>query len=276
MTFAPPSGPVTPNRNLRTVLLIVGSVALAIILTITAIGATRAAVASGGDDGDGTRVLAGEVASVRVDASVADLTVQLADVDEPTIEWDSGTTGLRLRSGLDGGELDVRVRDRGWGPFGWWPDERGGQASLTVLLPERAAGADLDLEATVGVLDLSGEWGDVRVESTVGEVRLTGEAASLDLTATAGSVSGSGLEIGDVAVESTAGDIDLDFTALPRSIDAATTAGMLRVALPDGEYEIRSETVVGGFTSGLTSAPGAERVYRFESTVGDIVLEPRD
>lgn len=276
MTFAPPSAPVTPNRTLRTVLLIVGGIALAIILTVTAIGATRAAVASGDDDGDGTRVLAGGIASVRVDASVADLTVQLADVDEPTIEWDSGTTGLRLRTDLDGGELDVRVRDRGWGPFGWWPDERGGQASLTVLLPERAAGVDLDLEATAGTLDLSGAWGDVRVESTVGEVRLAGRAASLDLTATAGSVSGSGLEIGDVAVESTVGDIDLGFAVVPRSIDAVTTAGMLRAALPDGDYEIRSETVVGGFTSGLTSTPGAERVYRFESTAGDIVLEPLD
>lgn len=275
MTFAPPTPPVAPNRTLRTVLLVIGSIALALVLVFTALGAIHSAVAAGGgpdDRGDGTRVLEGEVDAVRVDAAIADLTVRLADVDEPTVEWDSGTSGLRLRTDLVDGELVARVQDSGWGPFGWFFEERGGTARLEVLLPQRAEGVDLDLEATAGGVELDGDWGDVTIEATVGEVRLAGSAASLDLAATAGSTEGSGLEIDAVTIDATAGNVDLGFAVAPSSVVASTTAGELRLALPEGEYDFQTETALGDVALGLPSTPGAETVYRLTSTVGDIEI----
>lgn len=268
MTSATTPPPVLPNRTLRTVLLAVGSTALA----ITVVGAVVGAARTVGAAGDGTRVLAGDVATVRIDAEAADLTVRLADVDRTTVQWDPGATDLRLRADLDGGDLDVRVADPGWGPFGWWADDRGSQATLTVLLPELASGADLDLETAAGALDLDGEWGDVSIRTAAGAVRLAGAAASLDLEATGAEVVGEALEVGDLSVRSTAGRVDLGFAVPPSAIDAESTAGGLRFALPDGEYEVRTETVLGEVRDALISTPGAERVYRFESTAGDIDL----
>ncbi|GMA28238.1 DUF4097 family beta strand repeat-containing protein [Arenivirga flava] len=253
-------------------LLAVGSAALALTVIGSVIGVARAARATGEEAGDGTRVLAGDVSTVRVDAAIADLVVRLADVAEPTVEWDAGATGLRLRSELADGELDVRVRDRGWDPFGWWSGGYRGPATLTVLLPADTAGVDLDLAASAGSVRLDGDWGAVDVEAAVGEVRLAGSAVSLDLRTTAGSTVGYGLEIAELTVEATAGDVDLAFDRAPATVDAATTAGDLRIALPRGDYELRTESTLGEVASAIPSTPGAERSYRLASTVGDIEI----
>jgi DUF4097 and DUF4098 domain-containing protein YvlB len=270
--------PAPRQRNtLRTVLLVVGSIVLAIILIGTAF---RVAYSLNQEETSGTFVVGDEFDTVELRTSAANVKIEYTDIDEPEIAFDQGETNLRLDYNVSGGVLDVRVDHRGWGWWGWgfggWGWNNDAKVHLSLPQAMETDGVDLVIETTAGDLDVFGDYGDVEIESTAGDLRMSGAAANLQITTTAGD-----LRLKDVAVdgsfrsESTAGDSMFEFRSLPDSIDARSTAGDVRVTLPDGSYRVDTNTTAGEVRQDVSSDQGSDRVYRFETTAGDIELNER-
>ena len=270
----PVSPPRSPN-TLRTVLLVVGSIVLAVILIGTAF---RVAYSLNREDTSGTFSVAESFETIDLRTSAADVDIEFGDVDRPEIVFDQGGTNLRLDREVSGGVLTVTVGHPGWGWWGWGGDWWGEGATLQLTLPDSMApdALGLEVDSTAGDVTVSGEFGDVTVESTAGNLRMTGAAENLDVATTAGEV-----RLNDVAVagsfrsDSTAGDGTFEFRTLPDSMDVHSTAGDVRVVLPRGSYRIETDTTAGEVRQNVSSDRDAERVYRFETTAGDIDLSER-
>lgn len=275
-TQNPASSP--PRKNtLRTVLLVVGSLILAVILVGTI---ARFAFAGNREDVSGTFTVTQAFEAIQVRASAADVTVEYADVTEPEIRFDQGDTRLHLDYNVSAGQLEIRVDRPGWR---WWGFDFGDwgwseAATLELSLPERmeASGVSLTVKTTAGDLAVVGEYGDVDLESTAGDVRMAGVANDLEVRTTAGDVRLNGVEAnGSFLAESTAGDSTFDFDSLPDSMKVQSTAGNVSVALPGGSYRIEVDTTAGAVTQNVSSDQNSDRVYRFESTAGNIELNER-
>lgn len=268
----------TPRKSntLRTVLLVIGSIILAIILVGTI---ARFAFAANREDTSGTFAVEQQFDTVKLRASAVDVTVNYTDIDEAEIAFDQGGSNLQLDFKVSGGELRVRVDHPGWGWLGgfgnWgWNDS----ATLELSLPEgmQRDGVDLFVENTAGNLTVDGEYGDVELESTAGDVRMTGAVDDLEIRTTAGNVRVNGVEVnGSFLGESTAGDVSIEFDSLPESIVMESTAGNVKALLPRGSYRIDTDTTAGNVTQNLSSDQNSDRVYRFETTAGNIELNER-
>lgn len=273
----PAPAPRKPN-TLRTVLLVVGSIVLAIILITTVV---RVTYSLNREDTSGTFSVEEPFDQVDVRVSAANVDVEFADIAAPRIKFDQGGTNLRLDREVSGGVLTVTVDHPGWGWFGWVGDGWWGwddHASLEITLPESMErdAITLDIDSSAGDLRVSGDYGDVTVESTAGNVRMAGAAESLEISTTAGNVNLDDLSVtGAFRSDSTAGNGTFDFRTLPESIDVQSTAGDLRVTLPAGSYRIETDTTAGNVTQGVSSDQNADRVYRFETTAGNIELNER-
>lgn len=266
-------------KTLRTVLLVIGSIILAIILVGTI---ARFAFASNREDTSGTFTVAEQFEAIELRASAADVTVEYTDVNEPEIRFDQGDTNLRLDYKVSGGDLQIRVDRPGWGwldfgvGFGDWGWNEG--ATLELSLPERLErdGVALRVETTAGNLTVAGTYGDVEMESTAGDVRMTGVADDLEIRTTAGNVRVNGVEVNGAFIgESTAGNSTIEFASLPDSIAVESTAGNVNVLLPSGSYRIETDTTAGNVTQNVSSDQNSDRIYRFESTAGNIELNER-
>lgn len=276
-----PAAPQQPaparNNTLRTVLLVVGSIVLAIILVTTVV---RVAFSLNREDTSGTFAVEESFEKMDIRASAADVEVSYSDVDQAEIEFDQGGTNLRLEREVSNGTLTVTVEHPGWGWFGWgfgdwgWDDH----ATLKLTLPDalEGDGMDVTIDSTAGDLGVFGEFGDVAVESTAGNVRMEGSVDDLEISTTAGDVRLDDLAVaGSFRSESTAGDGTFELNSLPESMDVHATAGDVRVVLPRGSYRIETDTTAGKVTQGVSSDQNADRVYRFETTAGDIELDER-
>jgi hypothetical protein len=273
--------PAAPSHTLRTVLLVVGSIVLAIVLLATVL---RVVGSLNREDTSGTYTVASSFDSIELRATAADVEIQFGSVSRAELRFDQGDTNLRLDKDVSGDELRITVKRPGWGwwgwdfggPFGDWGVRDG--ARLIVVLPQSMErdDLDLDLESTAGNLTVSGEFGDVQLESTAGDVRLAGAADDLEVNTTAGNIRLSDFDVrGVFRSDSTAGDSRFEFRTLPRSIDVETTAGDVRVSLPSGSYRIETETTAGQVQQNVSSDAGSDRVYRFTTTAGNIELNDR-
>ena len=260
---------------LRRILLIAGSVLVAGALVVAVVGVTRASTQ---EDRTGLYTVGEGFSSLDVDVSVANVVVRFGDVDEAELDFDSSGTTIGFTYRVDGGTLRVKVGDTDWWPFGGLGlFDLDDDPSLVVTLPDTLDPIDLDVNGSVGNLDVDGDFRAVKLSSSAGEIRLTGSATELVLDSSAGSIIGTDLDVsGTVDVDSSAGNTTLSFSSLPSGMTVDTSAGNVRVDMPDGEYEIQTDTAVGRIDQGLPSSPGAERVYRFDTSAGNVTLRLAD
>ncbi len=272
-TSTPPAATpqARPDRTLRTVLLAVGSVLIAAVLVL---GVVQYAQATTGEDESGAFTVADPFDTLVVDTSAVTVSVRYDDSrDTALVDFDSDGSPLRFQHTVNGERLEVSVRSRGWWPFGGLTGLNA-HPKLEIVLPGSLEPVALDVETSAGEVDAAGDFTAVSVDSSAGEVTLSGSADSLDLSTSAGSITGTDLDVtGPVTSETSAGTMTLGFVSLPSSMRVEAAAGDVRVALPDGEYEIRTDTAVGSVVQGLRSTPGAARVYSFETSAGDVTLE---
>lgn len=261
----------TPQHPLRRILLIVGSVLVASVLVIAVVGVTRAATQ---EDRTGLYTVEDDFTALDVDVSVANVVVRYGDVEQTELDFDSSGRTIGFAYKVVGDTLRVTVGDTDWWPFGGIGlFELSNDPTLVVTLPSSLDGLDLAVDGSVGNVDVDGDFGAVALASSAGEIRLSGSAVSLDLESSAGNITGDELDVaGAVEVDSSAGNTTLSFAALPDSIRVEASAGNVRAELPDGEYEIHTDSSLGRVEQGVPSSPGAERVYRFATSAGNLTL----
>ncbi|MFS4505209.1 DUF4097 family beta strand repeat-containing protein [Clavibacter sp. Sh2141] len=277
-TTAPAGSPAPPAprrpRTLRIVLLAVGSLAL---LALVALPVAQVVAAADRGDRSRTSTVSEPFDAVSIDVAGADVRVEQADVEEARIVFRAGDTALRETHVVRDGELEVELRNPGWGlldlRFG---PSRG--AELVIQLPastvDRAVA--LDVSSAAGEIGLTGAFGDVEVDSGAGEVRLTGSVDDLEVESGAGDLTAEALEVrGEVRTTSAAGDTELDLATAPTSMRVETTAGDQRILLPAGDYAITTETVMGAVSNGIGSDASSPRAYVLATTMGDITVDAR-
>ena len=271
---APAPGTARPNSALRGILLLIGSILLIGMLVSAGL---RIVQLAGFEDHSGTHQVTEAVDSVLLDTSAADVVVQYGDVTHPQIDFDQARDDQVMRYGVRNGELRVDVDQRRgfwfFGPsIGW--GSRGSE--LTLTLPTGATGMDLSLNTTAGDLQAHGDFGALDIDMTAGQMLLSGGAESVQVDSTAASLRAEDFAVtGPVGVDITAGDLHFEAADLPSAIDVTSTAAGVRFELPAGEYEIRTDSTAGGVNQGVASTPGADRVYTFDSTAGEVVLVER-
>ncbi len=277
-TYPPPPaqapGPARPNGALRGILLLIGSVLLIGLLVNAGM---RIVQLAGYEDHSGIHEVTEPVDSIALDTAATDVIVQYGDVPHPRIDFDQARDDQALRYDVRGGELRVDVdQRRGFWFFGPSIGFGSRSSELTLTLPRGLTGADLSLNTTAGDVQAHGEYGALDVDTTAGQLLLSGAAESVQMDSTAASVRAQDFATtGPVRVDITAGELRFEAADLPSAIDVSSTAASVRFELPPGEYEIRTDITAAGVNQGVSSTAGAERVYTFDATAGEVVLAER-
>jgi len=269
-----PAAPA-PSRPLRTVLLVGGSILIVIVLALVAIRVSMQLTRS---DASETVNVAEQFDAIEISSSASDVTVEYADVDDAVIEFDQGDTvrEIRFEHGVRSGVLEIELSDRTWIPWIWG---FGGEGSeLTVTLPEalESTPVEISVDSTAGNITVDGAFADIDVETTAGNLELAGSATALTLETTAGNVDVVDFELeGDLSSQSTAGNTTFEFTTVPSSVRVSSTAGNIEFIAPDGSYRIETDVTAGTVDSELSSDAASDRIFRFETTAGNIDLRVR-
>lgn len=115
----------------------------------------------------------------------------------------------------------------------------------------------------------------VSVSTSAGAVTLTSLAGTVSARADAGLITAVDLRSGVASFNSNAGGVIATFSAVPRSLTAATNIGPITLTVPGSvAYEVSTHTVVG--TSTITVRRGASSAYSISarSDLGSISISP--
>jgi hypothetical protein len=127
-------------------------------------------------------------------------------------------------------------------PFLQW----GRAGEITVVLPpEMARGLTVISQQRTGVLMAQADLGQVTARMTHGAVLLSGSARRIEVDSVDGDVlARTAISVTESFRATTAnGDIEVDFKTAPRTLDANTDNGDIRVALPpSGPYVVNVNT----------------------------------
>ena len=127
-------------------------------------------------------------------------------------------------------------------PFLQW----GRAGEITVVLPpEVARGLTVTSQQRTGVLMTQADLGQVTARMTHGAVLLSGSARRIEVDSVDGDVlARTAIAVTESFRATTAnGDIEVDFKTAPRTLDATTDNGDIRIALPpSGPYVVNADT----------------------------------
>lgn len=260
----PPAGSSSTSKVVAIVaivlggLLVLGTVGWAVAATIFS-GTVRTSTA--------TAAVVG-VQELDVDVSAGSLRVEFADVDEAELEVRSPFGADRWTLARD--EDELRVESPRFFGMGWLFD---GVGEAVLTLPLSLEGLDADLTLSAGDLAAAGTFGELSVDVNAGHAELEGSAADVSVQVNAGraDVDLDGVREGELTVS--AGDLFATFTgAQPRALELEVSAGSLRVTVPEGEYDVRSDVSAGDFDNGVGSTPGASSTVSVSVSAGNAVL----
>lgn len=271
-----PDTPVEPPRPSSG-----GSRAVAIVVIvlggIVLLGATiSAAVSTIASASVHTSTRAVDIAGVEelnVDAAAGTLRVEFTDVPEAELEVTSSWDADAWRLERDGDTLQVSSPDRfGWfGWRGWFGD---GGADAVLRLPSSLDGLDASVSLGAGEFVTDGEFGELDLSLAAGSFDVSGSAESLsaDVSAGRGTLELEGVSEADLTVS--AGSLDATLTGTqPDAVDLDVSAGSLRLTVPEGEYDVRSEVSAGEFDNGIGSTPDASSTITVQVSAGQAVLK---
>jgi putative adhesin len=115
------------------------------------------------------------------------------------------------------------------GPPRCVPDDNDCSADYTIRLP---AGTAVDAATGAGDISTRGITADQRLQTGGGAVRVAGSGATLDIDSRGGDITGTRLAATDTVVSTEGGAINLDYLAVPSTLDATSDGGDVDVAVP--------------------------------------------
>lgn len=147
------------------------------------------------------------------------------------------------------------------------------ESDVTITVP---ASASVSADASAGTLVVSGLSGETSLDSDAGSIEVSGQRGPLTVHSAAGSVRVTGLDADVVKATSSAGDVEIEAVSPPRSLDAESSAGSVRVSLPDdASYDVETDSAVGRELVTVESVPGARHEVRAFSSAGSVEVTGR-
>jgi DUF4097 and DUF4098 domain-containing protein YvlB len=131
---------------------------------------------------------------------------------------------------------------------------------------------------------IEGADGDVTASRLTGPLtvdRLNGDITAIDLTgpldlrSSDGEITGDTLRTDVLRAASDTGDVRLELVTPPRSVDIATAAGEVDLAVPvDTAYRVDADTDSGEESVLVPVDPASDRVLRVDGDTGDVTVRP--
>jgi len=155
---------------------------------------------------------------------------------------------------------------------------RAGEITI-VLPPDLARGLSVTARQENGLLMAQADIDQLTAHTVNGPVMLTGSARRVEVHSTDGDVISRGAVsvTESFAADTVHGDISVDFTTAPRTVDATTRDGDVRVGLPDrGPYLVTAATDGGDTVIRVPQTSERARaaaVVTVRSDGGDIVID---
>ncbi|MFI2260047.1 DUF4097 family beta strand repeat-containing protein [Streptomyces tubercidicus] len=195
-----------------------------------------------------------------------------------SVRLDSGSGGLTVHGGKDGGAVSVHraVSYHGARPQGATHRVKDGALVLsgcgsdctvdyTIELP---AGIPVSGETSSGAVELA-KVGPVKMTTSSGDIQLDGVTGAVDARTTNGRITGRGLSGAKIAAETSNGAIDLT-PATAQNVRAKTSNGAITLKLPKGPYRVDADTSNGEEHIGIAQDPAARFRLELSTSNGDI------
>ncbi|ONI68030.1 hypothetical protein BWI15_33795 [Kribbella sp. ALI-6-A] len=233
----------------------------------------------GDKQSDDTHEVSERISTLRLDSPDSDVTVQVGDGSETTVQEKRKYWLLKRDTGfsVDGDTLKLDG-DCGWHcradyvvtvPRGTKVTGDNGSGDLSIS----GTGA-IDLKSRSGEVEVSDVAGDVKLDLTSGDVQVDRLTGRLEVQSTSGDIEASGLKGGPVTVRTTSGDLNVDL-AEPNDVTADVTSGDVEVSAPSGAYRIETETRSGEVDNELGDTSTADHTIRATTVSGDVELTAR-
>ncbi|MFE5408940.1 DUF4097 family beta strand repeat-containing protein [Microbacterium sp. NPDC056569] len=264
-----PRPPAGGSRAVAIVVIVLGG----IVLLGATVSAAVGTIASASVHTSSRTLDAAGVEELDVDAAAGTLRVEFGDVSDAELEVTSSWGAEAWRFERDGDTLQVSSPDRfGWfGWRGWFGD---GGADVVLRLPASLDGLDADVSLAAGEFVTDGEFGRLDLSLAAGAFDVSGSAESLsaDVSAGRGTLELDGVREADLTVS--AGSLDATLTgAQPDAVELDVSAGSLRLTVPEGDYDVRSDVSAGEFDNSIGSVPGASSTVNVQVSAGQAVLK---
>lgn len=173
-----------------------------------------------------------------------------------------------VRTSRAGDELRIGSSCADLGPLPCSTDLRLAVPPTTELVI-RNAGGSVRVTGLRAPAELSSDSGSVDVSDVV--------APRLVLRSSAGSVRGTALSVPDVSASSSAGSVRLDHAVEPTRVNVQSSAGSVRVQVPEGRATYRAEarSSAGSETLDVATDPASTRSIRAVSSAGGVTITYR-
>ncbi|MDG4796156.1 DUF4097 family beta strand repeat-containing protein [Micromonospora sp. WMMD1082] len=126
------------------------------------------------------------------------------------------------------------------------------------------------LKLASGNIRVAGATGPVQVETASGNISVYDVASPITLRAASGNVTGTRLG-GEVDAEAKSGNVTLELDR-PASVRARAASGNVKLTVPDGAYQVRSEVGSGRTQLGVAHDASAELLLDLRTASGDITV----
>ncbi len=126
-----------------------------------------------------------------------------------------------------------------------------------------------------GNVKATGLAGELVLTSAAGDVNVDGTSGKLTLDSSAGDVHGSNLRSAEVTASSSAGDVSLTFAVDPNRVNAGSSAGDVRVRVPNAvAFRVSTQSSGGSHSSTVQEDSASARTISAHSSAGDVSVRP--
>jgi hypothetical protein len=142
------------------------------------------------------------------------------------------------------------------------------ESDVTITVPSSAV---VTADASAGTLVVSGLSGETSLSSDAGSIEVSDQRGPLTAHSDAGAVVVSGLDTDVAKVTSSAGSVSVAAVSPPRSLDAESSAGSVRVSVPgDVAYDVETDSAVGREVVSVETVAGSRYEIRAFSSAGGV------
>ncbi len=144
---------------------------------------------------------------------------------------------------------------------------------------------NIQVENTVGNLELETESGNVLVEnidgditasSRSGNIQVENTVGNLDLETGSGDVTGHSLSSVSCLADSSSGTVNLSFDEIPSDVNMETGSGNIKLTVPYGSYDVDWDTESGNTSiEGLIEDPDSPNSIRTDTGSGNVTIQGR-
>lgn len=263
-----------PQRHLVPVIAsVVGGIVLLGVGGTAALATVGATSTGRGADATHTADMQG-VTSVDIDSNASQFTFAFGDVSEATLTVEGGDAD-RWSMTIDENELEVVGKRKFFDFCLMWCGSRDEQVTLTLPKSLDDGSLDIDFEVNAGTLVANGAFRELSLEVNAGSLTFAGDASTLEASVNAGRADAEVQGARSADLDVSAGRMTLALAgAQPDEVSLDVSAGKLKLTVPRGTYDVRSDVSAGSLDNRLDTSSRSTHLIDAAVSAGSAELRP--